>query len=144
MATYRSSRIARPGGGEIEIIYLAEVAASIEAGRAPELAAALGVSESVGGELWHCPRCRGDLVHPVATRICADGAWWVDRRCPACEWRGQGVHTAAAAERFRDAHEDGTDELATTARAMARLNMSDDIDRLVAAIRRGLIEPMDF
>jgi hypothetical protein len=32
----------------------------------------------------------------------------------------------------------------TALRTMSRLNMEDDVDRIITAIRRDLIQPMDF
>lgn len=149
MSEYRSRKIHLPGGREIEIVYLGE-AAGVAAGIGGDdddatLAAALSaVFDEPLAELWMCPACGSDLVHPRSMHDHGDGAWAIERWCPACDWEDEGVFDQEQVEHYHDALDEGTEELLTALRTMSRLNMEDDVDRLVRAIRRDLIQPMDF
>ncbi|MEQ8833718.1 MAG: hypothetical protein RIB67_04655 [Miltoncostaeaceae bacterium] len=146
MSDYRSRKIHLPGGREIEIVYIGEAAAAAAEPDAEDimLAAALSALDDPLPELWMCPGCGSDLVHPRTMHDDGDGAWAIERWCPACDWEDEGVFDQEQVEHFHDALDEGTEELLTALHTMARLNMEDDVERLVHALRRGLIQPMDF
>lgn len=91
-----------------------------------------------------CPSCSGALVYPVSWEQRCGDRWHIERRCPECEWRGQGEHELDAVDRFDDALTEGTEMLLQDLRLMARANMEEDVAMLVSALRSGAIQPMDF
>lgn len=145
MREYQSRRIALPGGREIEVVYFSDPDDAL-AGAAWEAGAFCDgpvAARTAPAELHLCPECSGDLVYPVDW-IDVDGCWTIVRRCPDCEWTHRGEFTQEQAEDFDDALTDGSEEMLCALRRMARRNMEDDVERLVTAIRDGLIEPIDF
>jgi hypothetical protein len=150
---YRSRKVTLPGGREIEIVYLGDVRPdTVDAVRAGEttdeldemVQAALRVFDHARSDLWLCGACPGDMVRPLAIEPADDGMFWVERMCPDCHWCDEGTYTQERVESYHDALEDGAEEMLTALRTMSRLNMEDDVDRMITAIRRGLIQPMDF
>lgn len=153
MSDYRSRKVTLPGGREIEIVYLGEVRPeTVGAARAGEvmheldemLHAALSVFDQAGPELWRCDACSGDMVRPLAIEPAENDMFRVERTCPECGWHEEDLHGPEQVENYHDALEEGAEEMLTALRTMARLNMEDDVDRMITAIRRDLIQPMDF
>ena len=152
MKGYRTKKIALPGGKVIEIVYFSEPAESgVESAEATldvhdsdaGLDAILEVEEAVL-DLHVCAECESDLVYPVTWEERAGDSWRIERRCPNCEWRHQGEFSQDEVELFDDALNDGTEDLLVSLRDFARANMEADVERLIDAIHRDRIEPMDF
>jgi hypothetical protein len=153
MSDYRSRKITLPGGREIEIVYLGDVRSeTVDAARAGEAAheldqmlqAALTVFDRDPSDLWLCGSCHSDMVRPLVVEPADGGMFRVERLCPDCEWHDDGTFTHEQVESYHDALEEGAEEMLTALRTMSRLNMEDDVDRIITAIRRDLIQPMDF
>jgi hypothetical protein len=154
MSDYHSRKITLPGGREIEVVYLGEVPAEAvgtggwaevpDAEVGEMLGAAFTAFDRLSSELWMCEGCGSDLVRPLAIEAIDDGIWYVERECPECGTRDVGGFTREEVEEYRDALEDGQDELVTALGQLARMNMEDDVARMVEAINDGLIQPMDF
>jgi len=149
MKGYRTKKIALPGGKVIEIVYFSEpspdgalTGVEVDA----ETAAALEdpVAEELALELHVCPACESDLVYPVSWEEREGDAWRIERRCPNCEWRHTGEFTQDEVELFDDALNDGTEDLLVNLRNFARANMESDVERFIALMDAGHIEPMDF
>lgn len=154
MKGYRMKKIALPGGKVIEIVYFSEPADAA----AEPVGATLDVHDTDAGdadldvvftadegpELHVCPSCESDLVYPVSWEERAGDSWRIERRCPNCEWRNSGEHSQDEVELFDDALNDGTEDLLVSLRNFARANMEADVARLIDAIQRDRIEPMDF
>ena len=139
MHDYHTKKISLPSGQSIEIIYLIDPDAGCATRpqrppRPPKRALPLHC----------CPACGSDLVYPMAWQETADGNWQVDRRCPNCEWLHAGNFGHDEIEPFDDAVELGTEVLLTELRTWAYANMSDDVERLIAALEQDLIQPIDF
>jgi hypothetical protein len=95
-------------------------------------------------DLSRCIRCDSPLVQPVSWEEAAGGTWRVLVRCPECEtWRDDEFDQVTV-EAFDAALDAGTDELTCDYRQLCRANMSDEIDRFVAAVDAGAIAPEDF
>ena len=135
MHDYHTKKISLPSGQSIEIIYLID---PDEQGTRDASAAGAGAAETVL-PLHRCPECGSDLVYPMAWQETADGQWQVDRRCPNCEWLDAGKYGHDEIEPFDDAVELGTEVLLTELRTWAYANMSDDVERLIAALEQDLI-----
>lgn len=153
MSDYRSKKITLPGGREIEIVYLGDVRPeTVELARGGTAAneldemlqAALAALDQERAELWRCGSCGGDMVRPLTVEPGDDGMLRVERMCPECEWHDDGTFAHDQVESYHDALEEGAEEILTALRTMARLNMEDDVARIITAIRGDLIQPMDF
>lgn len=150
MKGYRTKRIVLPGGRVIEIVYFSDAAETGAAVTAPCAETAVQTppedapAEREALPLHLCPDCGGEMVYPVSWEERDDDHWRIDRRCPNCEWRDLGEFDQATVEAFDDVLNDGTEDLLTTLRDYSRANMSEDIERVIDAIQRDRIEPMDF
>ncbi len=140
MNDYRTKKIALPSGQMIEIIYLIDPDAPADLAdqdiATPTHSAAL--------PLHCCPDCVSDLVYPLAWQETGDGIWTIERRCPNCEWHDLGTFEQADIEPFDDAIEIGTEILLTELRTWTYSNMNDDVELLIEALDRDLIQPIDF
>lgn len=151
MKGHQTKRVALPGGRVIEIVYFSDSAEPVDDAGQGE-AEATGhpvpapVTEPLDGEspLHLCPSCSSSLVYPVAWEERSSDRWCIERRCPNCEWRDVDEFHQTQVERFDDVLNDGTENLLATLRNYARANMEADVERLVDAIQRDRIEPMDF
>jgi ribosomal protein S27E len=108
------------------------------AGRVPPPAPA----EEVGAE--RCPVCGSTLVYPVDWDRSGPGSWTLDLRCPECETRRDVTLGRASVERLNRELYHGAQELARAAERITRRNFEDETERIVAALERDLILPMDF
>jgi hypothetical protein len=94
--------------------------------------------------LEHCPLCGRDFVNPVSWEPADDRHWWMLLRCGECDAWQEVTVSDAVAQRF-DAELDRRADL--LARALARLDrqrMAADVETMIAALRRGLIDAADF
>ena len=143
MSDYHTKKISLPSGQTIEIIYLIDTDEQAAA-LAPEPAPESTATTTTSLPLHCCPECHCDLVYPETWQEAADGTWALERRCPNCEWRDTGTFTHDEIEPFDDAIELGNEVLLTELRTWTYANMSDDVERLITAIERDLIQPIDF
>lgn len=91
-----------------------------------------------------CPDCDGQLVYPIAWHCESRWRWYVELRCPDCEWWGDGVFSQGEVERFDEVLDEGTDELAADLRAIMQANFQDEIGAFVYALNHDHIFPEDF
>jgi len=102
------------------------------------------VATQTAVDLHVCPACASDLVYPVDWEPAGRDAWRVSLRCPGCEWTGGGEYPQAVVDRFDEALDQGMAQLIDDLRLLARANMEEDIERLIAALHAGAILPEDF
>jgi hypothetical protein len=95
-------------------------------------------------EAHKCPICGGTLVYPVDWDRSGPAAWTLDLRCPDCETRREVTLGRASVEQFNRELYFGAQALAREVDQMSRRNFEDEVDRIVVALRRDLILPMDF
>jgi hypothetical protein len=95
-------------------------------------------------DLHVCPSCSSQLVHPTDWAPAAGRRWVVDLRCPDCEWTGGGSYSQDVVDRFDEALDDGTESVLDDLNRLARANMEDDVEALIAALHADQILPMDF
>jgi hypothetical protein len=82
-----------------------------------------------------CPDCGSRLVQPVCWKQCGPrGHWRLWRRCPECEWRGDGVHGEREIDAYDEELDVGTEALAAELEALEREGM----ERISAAFARAL------
>lgn len=151
MKGYRTKKIALPGGRTIEIVYFYDEHDDFEPGAsgADQLIAERDTPETESAAtpalgLHECPECNGDLVYPVKWEERGDADWYIERRCPSCEWRHAGEFHQDEVEDFDDILNEGTESLLAGLRNLSKSNMADDIERLITAINEDRIFPMDF
>lgn len=142
MKSQRTTQIVLPTGEVIEVIYVRD---EEEAPPTPgRLLAQLEAERTARLPLHVCPECKGELVYPVAWEEAQNDRWTIERRCPSCEWSSTGVFDQDRVDAFDDVLTSGTEEMLRSLREVAAAGMAEDVDRLVAAIQTGLIQPMDF
>jgi ribosomal protein S27E len=95
-------------------------------------------------EAHKCPVCGGTLVYPVDWDRTGPAAWTLELRCPDCETRREVTLGRASVEQFNRQLYFGAQALAREADKMVRSNFEDEVDRIVTALERDLILPMDF
>ncbi len=91
-----------------------------------------------------CPTCGSTLVYPVDWDRSGPAVWTLQLRCPECETRREVVLGRAAVEQFNRELYQGAQDIARAAERVTRRNFEDEVERLVVALERDLILPMDF
>lgn len=91
-----------------------------------------------------CPVCRSPLVYPVDWERTGPAVWRLLLRCPECETRREVTLGRASVEELNRELYQGAREIARAADDMTRHNFEDEVERIVAALERDLILPMDF
>jgi flavoprotein len=95
-------------------------------------------------QLETCAMCAGDFVNPVDWEPVGDSQWWMLLRCGACDtWREVTVPNAVAA-RFDLELDRRLDVLTRTAERLERTRMVADVETMIEALRRGLVDAADF
>lgn len=95
-------------------------------------------------EAHKCPVCGGTLVYPVDWDRTGPSAWTLELRCPDCETLREVTLGRASVEQLNRELYFGAQALAREADQMIRRNFEDEVDRIVTALERDLILPMDF
>lgn len=92
-----------------------------------------------------CPGCGSHLVQPTSWQR-EDGlaGWRVWRRCPDCDWVGDGVHREAEIDVFDEQLGRGTQKLAGELAALEHANMVEMAAAFTVALIADLIGPDDF
>jgi predicted nucleic acid-binding Zn-ribbon protein len=105
-----------------------------------------GTADRAAGHLLHvCPDCGSNLVQPTSWEQESDRARWrVWRRCPECEWAGEGVHSLRAVDAYDEQLDLGAHEIANELRALEHANMAELAEAFGIALRRDLICADDF
>jgi hypothetical protein len=127
-----------PSGKTIEVVYFESARLEREqpaAGSAP--------SRSIH-ELHICAECKSELVYPTHWDEAGPENWRVSLRCPNCEWAATGVFAQDLVDEFDERLDEGTEQLVTDLKQLMHANMSDEIDRFVAALDAEALLPEDF
>jgi DNA-directed RNA polymerase subunit RPC12/RpoP len=95
-------------------------------------------------DVHRCPVCGSRLVYPIDWERSGDAAWTLQLRCPECETRREVVLGRASVEQLNRELYHGAQAIAREAELMTRRNFEDEAERIVAALERDLIQPMDF
>ena len=91
-----------------------------------------------------CPVCGSRLIYPVDWERSGDAAWTLQLRCPECETRRKVTLDRASVEHINRELYHGAQAMAHEAERLSRRNFEDEVERIVAALERDLIQPMDF
>ena len=65
-------------------------------------------------------------------------------RCPNCEWTVTGIFAQDVVDAFDEVLDEGTEQLVTDLKQLMHANMSEEIDRFVAALDAEALLPEDF
>jgi hypothetical protein len=101
-------------------------------------------THDAGEGLHVCPACHSELVYPTDWAPADAQRWSVALRCPECEWRGGGIYSQEAVDRFDEALDLGTHALLDDLGLLARANMEEQIDRFLDALWADRVLPEDF
>jgi hypothetical protein len=94
--------------------------------------------------LESCAMCGADFVNPVDWEPVGETHWWMLLRCGACDtWRETTV-TNAVASRFDFELDRRLDMLKRSLDRIDRRRMADEVDTMIEALRRGLVDATDF
>ena len=94
--------------------------------------------------LWSCPVCGSALVQPTNASVPSTGTYRVERRCPECERRDTVEAGLGEVNEFDRHLVQGRDALEADYRRFAMRTMSEDAERIIAALRSGALQPSDF
>lgn len=94
--------------------------------------------------LHECLECDSDLVYPVDWTEAGPERWTVSLRCPNCEAVKTGTYGQDQVDAFDVELDSGVEALVRDLQELARANMSEDVERLVAAIHADAVLPEDF
>ncbi len=92
-----------------------------------------------------CRVCGADYVNPVDWEpLDDDHGWWMLLRCGQCGTYREVTVDDEVAERFDTELNRRADILARALQKIERQEMAADVEKFIAALRRGLIEAADF
>lgn len=118
--------------------------------RGPSRAAPAGCPEGAyadvpSGERIHvCPRCRSELIQPIACASAADGRWRIEVRCPDCSHRSAGTYPRHVLDRFEARLDRATAGLLDQLASLERDRVEREAARFCEALAHDLILPEDF
>ena len=101
-------------------------------------------AQQPGGTAHECPLCGSDLVYPLDWERNSAASWNLMLRCPNCETQRSVVLGREGIEAFNREIYLGSQALAREADSMTRRNFAEESAKLVEALARDLILPMDF
>jgi hypothetical protein len=144
---YRIELFVFPDGTSVEMIVFDKTAqqrgaAMPAAPPAPCCVPAPGPGDDAG--VRTCPACGSTLVYPVEWERSGESSWTMTLRCPECETRREVLLGRASVEQFNRELYHGAQLIAREAERMSRRNFEDEVERIVVALERDLIQPMDF
>jgi hypothetical protein len=140
-ADYKIELFVFPDGTRVEMIVF-DSAAETRAVPAPCRVPAPPPPEDP--DAHHCPVCRSPLVYPVDWERSGPASWTMILRCPECETRREVTLGRASVEELNRELYQGAQAIAREADRLTRRNFEDEAERMVAALKRDLILPMDF
>lgn len=115
----------------------------LPSGRAIEIVRFDGDRPAPAG-LHVCPECDSRLVQPVEWAEAPQGMWELVLQCPNCFWGQEGVFDQDQVDGLEEHLDDGLNEMLSDLRRLTQANMSEEIERFVAALNADLLLPEDF
>ncbi len=128
-----------PSGREIEVVYLDSTGHRVGEGPQPSC-----TPTSPGEQLHVCPRCTGELVHPLDWSEESPGRWRISMRCPDCGLLHEGVFGQALVERLDEELDKATGAILSDLKQLTHANMTEEIELFARALELDLIGPSDF
>ncbi len=131
-------RVTLPSGKTIEVVYF-------ESARIEREQPAAGLAPSRSDQALHiCAECTSELVYPTQWEEAGPENWRVSLRCPNCEWTSTGVFAQDLVDGFDERLDEGTERLVFDLKQLMHANMSEEIERFVAALDAEALLPEDF
>ncbi len=128
-------KVVLPSGKTIEVVLFG--------GRAEGEPAVHPPAESAQ-DLSVCISCACAMVFPADWEEAGPANWSVVLCCPNCGHEREGIFTQDTVDHFDEQLEEGAEVLAREYRRLFRRNLSEEIDRFVAALRVDAVLPEDF
>ncbi len=119
-------RIVLPSGRSIEVVRFSEL------------------KEPVRRGLHVCPRCESELVQPVRWNEAPEEHWELRLECPNCWWTADGLFSQDDVDLLEEQLDDGVSDMLDDLKRLTHANMSDELDRFVAALYADHLLPEDF
>jgi hypothetical protein len=92
-----------------------------------------------------CARCGSGLVQPTRwEQTDSRGEWRLWRRCPECEWSGEGVFGERQIDAYDEALDDGAEAIAGALAELERESMRRLADAFTTALEADLLSADDF
>ena len=95
-------------------------------------------------ELHICPQCGSDLVQPVSWSETSEEQWELTLECPNCWWSTHGVFDREQIHELEERLDGGLADMLQDLQRLAQANMTDQMERFIAALHADLILPEDF
>jgi hypothetical protein len=99
---------------------------------------------TTGCGLHICSVCRADFVVPVTVEAVEGARWHLLLRCGECQTYRDVVVTKGVAERYEADWERGVADVAAEHERVERERMAADVEILIVALERDLIDAADF
>ncbi len=116
----------------------------LPSGRSIDVVRSNGEHAPARSGLHVCPDCASDLVQPVTWSEASGDCWELVLTCPNCRWCEGGVYTRAEVEDLEERLDNGLADMLEDLQRLAQANMTDEMDRFIAALHRDHILPEDF
>ena len=120
-------RIVLPSGRKIEVVRFNE-----------------GLAERADRPLHICRNCAAPLVQPLSWAETDNDQWELELMCPNCNWSMTGVFNQSEVEELEDRLEEGLSEMLADLHRLAQANMTEEVERFIAALDVNGILPEDF
>ena len=91
-----------------------------------------------------CGECDSALVYPLDWTAAGPERWKVMLCCPNCWTTRSGTFDQSMVDAFDEELDEGVEALVRDLTELAKANMADDVERLVAALHADAILPEDF
>ena len=132
-------RVTLPSGKTIEVVYFESARVENEG-----VSGATPAPARSGEGLHVCVECSSKLVYPVHWEEAGPAHWRVSLRCPNCEWEATGAFPQDLVDDFDERLDEGTEQLVSDLKQLMHANMSEEIERFVAALDAEALLPEDF
>jgi hypothetical protein len=116
----------------------------LPSGRTIEVVRFESATEPERTGLHICPDCSSDLIQPVAWGPVTPDNWELTLQCPNCGHTREGVFDQDEVAALEEHLDEGVEAILTDLQRLTQANMSDEIERFVAALAADLILPEDF
>jgi hypothetical protein len=120
-------RIVLPSGRKIEVVRFND-----------------GLAERGDCPLHICRNCAAPLVQPLSWAETEHDQWELELMCPNCNWSMTGVFNQSEVEELEDRLEEGLSEMLADLHRLAQANMTEEVERFIAALDANGILPEDF
>jgi hypothetical protein len=120
-------RIVLPSGRKIEVVRFND-----------------SLTERADRPLHVCRNCAAPLVQPLSWSETEDDQWELELMCPNCGWSMTGVFNQSEVEELEDRLEEGLSEMLADLHRLAQANMTEEVERFIAALDANGILPEDF